>query len=82
MSSKSLADRILEAAQPRRKAGWFDNLSDEQRAVVLEVRDRWRAGTVAAGVSASQLARTMVSSMPDARLPSAKEVAAWLNRRQ
>lgn len=80
--SKSLAEQILESARPRQKTGWFDGLSEERKAVVLEVRDRWLAGGAASGVSAAEVARTMIASMPDARFPSFKELAVWLNRRQ
>lgn len=76
------ADQILAAAKPHPRAGWFALLSEEQKVVVREVRDRWKASQSTSGVSAMQMAKTLIAKMPDAKFPSPKELAAWLNRQQ
>lgn len=77
----SLAAEILASAKPRsRKCGWYERLNDEQRSVVDEVRSGWQATRNATGVSATQMARTMIAGLADKgyALPQPKEVARWL----
>lgn len=83
VTQSSLAQEILEAAKPHpRCVGWLSQVSDERKKVILEVRDGWRVSKSATGISANQLARTLVEKMPDVTFPSLRELARWLNRLQ
>lgn len=85
MQEQTLAAEILAAAKPTRKiAGWFDRLDDEQRSVVLEIRTGWLASRKVTGVSAMQMARTMIGRLSDRGygFPCVKELASWLTKQE
>lgn len=59
-----LAKEILESARPLpANQSWLHGLSNEHQDAVLAVRDQWRKTSRATGVSASQMAKTIVEKL-------------------
>lgn len=79
-SRLSRAEQILSLAQASAPTNWFAALPPEDRDLLVEIRDRWRATRNASGVSAASIAKTIIAQMPEHRFPAPKSLAEWLNR--
>ena len=82
-SLMDLAKEILESARPSpANQSWFHGLSSEHRDAVLAVRDQWRKTSDATGVSASQLAKTIVEKLTARGYETSKwrQVQRWLTQ--
>lgn len=78
-----LAQEILESAKPlQANQSWFGGLSSEHQDAVLAVRDKWRKTAEATGVSASQLAKTIVEKLSARgyKTPKFRQVQRWLTQ--
>lgn len=78
-----LAKEILESAKPLlANQSWFGALSSEHQDAVLAVRDKWRKTAEATGVSASQLAKTIVEKLSARgyKTPKFRQVQRWLTQ--
>jgi hypothetical protein len=78
-----LAKEILESARPSPgNQSWFHALSEEHQSAILEVRDSWRKTTEATGVSACQMAKTIVEKISARGYKVAKyrQVQRWLTQ--
>lgn len=79
----SLTQDILHSARPTpKKQGWLDVLSDDHRNAILDVRDHWRKTADASGVSASQMARTIIAKLVDRgyKINGYRKVQRWLTQ--
>jgi hypothetical protein len=82
-SPMDLAKEILESARPSpTNQGWFQGLSSEHQDAVLAVRDQWRKTSDATGVSASQMAKTIVDKLTARGYTTSKwrQVQRWLTQ--
>ena len=78
-----LAKEILESARPSpANQSWFQGLSSEHQDAVLVVRDQWRKTSDATGVSASQMAKTIVEKLTARGYTPSKwrQVQRWLTQ--
>lgn len=78
-----LAAEILESAKPSPASqSWFQGLSSEHQDAVLAVRDQWRKTSDATGVSASQMAKTIVEKLTARGYTTSKwrQVQRWLTQ--
>jgi hypothetical protein len=78
-----LAREILESAKPSAgNQSWFSALSEEHQSAILEVRDSWRKTSEATGVSASQMAKTIIEKLSARGYKVAKyrQVQRWLTQ--
>ena len=78
-----LAAEILESAKPSPvNQSWFQGLSSEHQDAVLAVRDQWRKTSEATGVSASQMAKTIVEKLQARGYTPCKwrQVQRWLTQ--
>jgi len=78
-----LAKEILESARPLlANQSWFHGLSSEHQDAVLAVRDQWRKTSDATGVSASQMAKTIVEKLTARGYTTSKwrQVQRWLTQ--
>jgi len=78
-----LAAEILESAKPSpANQGWFQGLSSEHQDAVLAVRDQWRKTSGSTGVSASQMAKTIVEKLTARGYTPSKwrQVQRWLTQ--
>ena len=78
-----LAKEILESAKPSAgNQSWFHALSDEHQNAILEVRESWRKTAESSGVSASQMAKTIVEKLMARGYKVAKyrQVQRWLTQ--
>jgi hypothetical protein len=79
----SLTQEILQSAKPTPKnQGWFDGLSSDHQNAILEVRSKWRQTAEASGVSASQMARTIIAKLVDRgyKINGYRKVQRWLTQ--
>jgi len=82
-SLMDLAKEILESAKPSpANQSWFHGLSSEHQDAVLAVRDQWRKTSDATGVSASQMAKTIVEKLQARGYTPCKwrQVQRWLTQ--
>jgi hypothetical protein len=82
-SRMDLAAEILESAKPSPvNQSWFQGLSSEHQDAVLAVRDQWRKTSEATGVSASQMAKTIVEKLQARGYTPCKwrQVQRWLTQ--
>jgi hypothetical protein len=82
-SQMELAAEILESAKPSpANQSWFQGLSSEHQDAVLAVRDQWRKTSDATGVSASQMAKTIVEKLTARGYTTSKwrQVQRWLTQ--
>jgi len=82
-SLMDLAKEILESARPSpENRSWFHGLSSEHQDAVLAVRDQWRKTSDATGVSASQMAKTIVEKLQARGYTTCKwrQVQRWLTQ--
>jgi hypothetical protein len=82
-SPMDLAKEILESAKPSpANQSWFQGLSSEHQDAVLAVRDQWRKTSDATGVSASQMAKTIVEKLQARGYTPCKwrQVQRWLTQ--
>ncbi len=78
-----LAKEILESAKPSAgNQSWFHGLSSEHQDAVLAVRDQWRKTAEATGISASQMAKTIVAKLTARGYKTSKfrQVQRWLTQ--
>ena len=78
-----LAQEILESARPSpANQSWFHGLSSDHQDAVLAVRDQWRKTADATGVSASQMAKTIVEKLTARGYTPSKwrQVQRWLTQ--
>lgn len=78
-----LAKEILESAKPlSANQSWFSGLSSEHQDAVLAVRDQWRKTAGTTGVSASQLAKTIIEKLSARgyKTPKFRQVQRWLTQ--
>ena len=78
-----LAKEILESAKPSpTNLSWFAGLSSEHQDAVLAVRDQWRKTSDATGISASQMAKTIVEKLVARGYTPSKwrQVQRWLTQ--
>jgi hypothetical protein len=78
-----LASEILESAKPSpANQSWFQGLSSEHQDAVLAVREQWRKTSDATGVSASQMAKTIVEKLTARGYTPSKwrQVQRWLTQ--
>ena len=76
-----LASEILGSVKPSPKnKSWFDVLSEEHQSTIREVRDHWRRTADSSGVSACQMARTIVEKLTARgyKVSKYKQVVRWL----
>lgn len=78
--SKRAAEILAIARQGAGPIGWLGRLPENDRNVLIELRNRWQESRGSMGISAAQLARQIMAQMPGNTYPSVKELAAWLNR--
>jgi hypothetical protein len=79
----SLTQDILSSARPTpRNQGWFDVLSDEHQKAILDVRRQWRQTADSSGVSASQMARTIIAKLVERgyKINGYRKVQRWLTQ--
>jgi len=79
----NLAKEILESVKPSAgNQSWFSALSSDHQGAILEVRDSWRKTAEASGVSASQMAKTIVEKLTARGYKVAKfrQVQRWLTQ--
>lgn len=76
-----LAQEILESARPISQS-WFQELSREHQDAVLVVRDQWRKTSEFTGISASQMAKTIVEKLQARGYTPSKwrQVQRWLTQ--
>jgi hypothetical protein len=82
-SLMDLAKEILESAKPSPASqSWLQGLSSEHQDAVLAVRDQWRKTSDATGVSASQMAKTIVEKLQARGYTPCKwrQVQRWLTQ--
>lgn len=82
-SRMDLAKEILESARPSPgNQSWFDALSGEHRDAVMAVREQWRKTSEATGISASQMAKTIIEKLTARGYKVAKyrQVQRWLTQ--
>jgi hypothetical protein len=82
-SLMDLAKEILESAKPSpANQSWFQGLSSEHQDAVLAVREQWRKTADATGVSASQMAKTIVEKLQARGYATSKwrQVQRWLTQ--
>jgi len=79
-----LAAEILASAKPSPASqSWLSGLSDEHRSAILDVRESWKKTHEATGVSATQMAKTIVDKLTArgyGRLPKYRQVQRWLTQ--
>ena len=78
-----LAKEILESARPSpTNQSWFGGLSSEHQDAVLAVREQWRRTSEATGISASQMAKTIVEKLTARGYTPSKwrQVQRWLTQ--
>ena len=78
-----LATEILESARPSQASlSWFQVLTKEHQDAVLAVREQWRKTADATGVSASQMAKTIVEKLTARGYTTSKwrQVQRWLTQ--
>jgi len=78
-----LAKEILESAKPSpANQSWLQGLSSEHQDAVLAVRDQWRKTSDATGVSASQMAKTIVEKLTARGYTTSKwrQIQRWLTQ--
>lgn len=78
-----LAKEILESAKPTAASqSWFGGLSGEHQEAVLAVREQWRRTSEATGISASQMAKTIVEKLTARGYKTSKfrQVQRWLTQ--
>jgi hypothetical protein len=79
----NLAKEILESAKPLEgNQSWFSALSSDHQSAILEVRESWRKTAEKTGVSASQLAKTIVEKLSARgyKTPKFRQVQRWLTQ--
>jgi hypothetical protein len=79
----TLTEEILASVKPTpKKRGWLDVLSEEHRNAIVEVRAQWRKTADSSGVSASQMARTIIAKLADRgyKLNGYRKVQRWLTQ--
>ncbi len=79
----SLTQEILQSAKPAPKnLGWFDVLSSDHQNAILEVRRQWRQTAEASGISASQMAKTIIAKLVDRgyKINGYRKVQRWLTQ--
>jgi hypothetical protein len=82
-SLMDLAKEILESAKPSPASqSWLQGLSSEHQDAVVAVREHWRKTSEATGVSASQLAKTIVEKLQARGYTTCKwrQVQRWLTQ--
>jgi hypothetical protein len=82
-SLMDLAKEILESAKPSpANQSWLQGLSSEHQDAVLAVRDQWRKTSDATGVSASQMAKTIVEKLTARGYTTSKwrQIQRWLTQ--
>jgi len=80
---ETLTEEILASVKPTpKKQGWFDVLSVDHQNAILEVRSQWRKTAEASGVSASQMARTIIAKLTDRgyKITGYRKVQRWLTQ--
>ena len=79
-----LAAEILESAKPTpANQSWLSGLTDEHRNAILDVRKSWRQTREATGVSATQMAKTIVAKLTArgyTTLAKYRQVQRWLTQ--
>lgn len=78
-----LAKEILQSARPSAGSqSWFSVLSDEHQNAILEVRDSWRKTAEISGISASQMAKTIVEKLTARgyKVSKFRQVQRWLTQ--
>jgi hypothetical protein len=76
-----LAKEILGSAKPSQgNKSWFDGLSEEHQSAIREVRDHWRRTAESSGVSACQMAKTIIEKLTARgyKVSKYKQVVRWL----
>jgi len=79
----NLATEILESVKSTAGSqSWFSVLSDEHQSAIIEVRDSWRKTAKSSGVSATQLAKTIIEKLTARGYKVAKfrQVQRWLTQ--
>ena len=79
----SLTQEILQSAKPTPKnLGWFDVLSSDHQNAILDVRSQWRKTAEASGISASQMAKTIIAKLVDRgyKINGYRKVQRWLTQ--
>ena len=79
----SLTQDILQSVKPTPKpASWFDVLSSEHQGAILDVRTAWRQTAEESGVSASQMAKTIIAKLTDRgyKISGYRKVQRWLTQ--
>lgn len=78
-----LAKEILESARPSvGSQSWFSALSDEHQNAILDVRESWRKTAAISGISASQMAKTIVEKLKARGYETSKwrQIQRWLTQ--
>ena len=79
-----LAAEILASAKPSPASqSWLSGLSDEHRSAILDVRESWKKTHESTGVSATQMAKTILDKLAAcgySRLPKYRQVQRWLTQ--
>ena len=78
-----LAKEILESARPAPASqSWFSVLSNDHQSAILDVRESWRKTHETTGVSASQMAKTIIEKLEARGYKVAKyrQVQRWLTQ--
>ena len=79
-----LAKEILASARPSPASqSWLSGLSDEHRNAILDVRESWKKTHEATGVSATQMAKTIVDKLTArgyTKLTKYRQVQRWLTQ--
>jgi hypothetical protein len=79
----TLTEEILASAKPTPKnQGWFDVLSSDHQNAILDVRRQWRQTADSSGVSASQMARTIIAKLVERgyKISGYRKVQRWLTQ--
>jgi hypothetical protein len=79
----TLTEEILASVKPTPKpASWFDGLSSDHQGAILDVRIKWRQTAEESGVSASQMAKTIIAKLNDRgyKISGYRKVQRWLTQ--
>jgi len=79
----TLTEEILLSAKPTPKPqSWFDVLSSDHQSAILDVRRQWRQTAEASGISAAQMAKTIVAKLVDRgyKINGYRKVQRWLTQ--
>jgi len=79
----TLTEEILASAKPSPKPqSWFDVLSSDHQNAILDVRRQWRQTAEATGISAAQMAKTIVAKLVDRgyKINGYRKVQRWLTQ--